>query len=418
MGKLNDLLAQIISAINHLINSALTKYDTSAVVDEKIAKAQLGAGGGSTTETVTKTLTADDFAIGALSSSTGEYTAHTGRVYTSEFMECTAAEPFKVVGNGTDMWRVFRYNNGTLIDHTSFSVKDAEDVTAGCSVPETVTHVKFVLAYNGNATVTDIADLVSRFTISRTYVVEVPSVDTSQFVMQSDLSEAIAKYFLRSKGKKLLIFGDSITETAEVSDDGTTYTEGKKSNWPTFAKEKLQVSEMWNYAKSGAKWTDFSTETVRQKLSHQIETAIANNRPADIIVVSAGTNNNNSGVSDTYDTAMSKDISDLDRTVFSEAVRWCMYTLRNAYPDAICFVATPVQRAAREIDKSLIDAIVSMAKRYNFIVIPAHDESGIVRDFEVSGGAGRDLSDGLHPNESGQKKIANLYCSYILRNLA
>lgn len=223
------------------------------------------------------------------------------------------------------------------------------------------------------------------------------------------------KNTVTTKGKKLLIFGDSITETADISDDGATYTEGAKTNWPTYAKKKLEVSEMWNYAKSGARWVDFSSESVRQKLSHQIETAISNNRPADIIVISAGTNDNSSGVIDTYEIAMEKEISELDRTIFSEAVRWSMYTLRNAYPNAICFVATPIQRAAGEIDSNLVQAIVTMAKRYNFIVIPAHDESGIVRDFELQGASGRDLLDGLHPNGNGKRKMSNLYCSYILR---
>lgn len=349
--------------------------------------------------THTKVLTVDDFEKGTLSSAEAKEMDKENRLRT-DFLACTQSEPYSVVGNGVDTYRVFFFNNGTYLSASEFQTADRTNLTILCPSPSSITHIRIVLSYSDEAVITNVTDLVSRFKFSRTFI-------------GADENTTIED--IPTKNKKLLIFGDSITETATVSDDGATYTEGTRSNWATYAKDKLQVAEMWNYAKSGAKWRDFETSEVRQKISHQIQTAIDNNRPADIIVISAGTNDNNSGVTDTYETAIKKEISELDRTIFSEAVRWGMYTLRNAYPDAICFVATPIQRAAREIDSSLIQAIVTMAKRYNFIVIPAHDESGIVRDFEVKSASGRDLSDGLHPNTNGQKKMSNLYCSYIMR---
>lgn len=394
----------------------LSGYATEQYVAEEIAKAQLGGGGGTTT--VTKTLTAADFEIGSLSSSEGTEITHSKRICT-DYLECTKDEPYSVAGNGSDRYRVFFYDpEKAFLGASDFQASGVSSVFSNASGVDDTAYVRFVLSYNDATTaITEIADLANRFTITRTYNQKNPVIDTSVIVTQSELKKALEAYDVPTKGKNLLIFGDSITETATVSDDGATYTEGVHSNWPFFAKDKLQIGEMWNYAKSGARCTDFETESVRQKLSHQIETAIANNRPADIIVISAGTNDNYSDVTDTFDTAMEKDIADLDRTVFSEALRWEMYTLRNAYPEAICFIATPIQRAAKEIYSSLIAAMEHMAHRYNFIVIPAHDESGIVRDFEVKGGSGRDLSDGLHPNENGQKKMANLYCACILRHI-
>jgi lysophospholipase L1-like esterase len=109
-------------------------------------------------------------------------------------------------------------------------------------------------------------------------------------------------------------------------------------------------------------------------------------------------------------------LEELDRTNLYEAIRWAMWTLKTHYPDAVCFVATPIQRADREPIPELTEAIIKMANRYNFIVIPAESESGIIRDNEVWEAEGHDLIDGLHPNENGQKKLAKLYCSYILKH--
>lgn len=229
-----------------------------------------------------------------------------------------------------------------------------------------------------------------------------------------DFSRAIPP---KTAGKNFLFFGDSITETATVSDDGATYTEGTRQNWPTFSKQYLQMGQMWNYAKSGGHFVDgyLPSGVIRQQLSTQISTAIANGRPADIIVVSAGTNDDSGSlVLSDYNAIMAKTIETLDRTNFGESVRWCFYTLRNAYPNAMCFYATPIQTASKELNQNMIDLIVKLAKRYNFIIIDGQNESGIVREFET---VGRYLSDGLHPNTAGQQLMSKLYNRVILNAL-
>jgi lysophospholipase L1-like esterase len=215
--------------------------------------------------------------------------------------------------------------------------------------------------------------------------------------------------YMKTEGKALLCFGDSVTETATVSDDGTSYVEGTRSNWPKFVKDDLKFGQMWNYAKSGAGYRDNTGSEYRQHIANQITEAISNNKPADIIVVSCGTNDADTSLGD-YSTAMSKaTLNDLDRTLLYEAIRYAFWKLRTQYPNAKCYAATPLQRESREPLLNLDDAIIRMANRYNFIVINNEFESGITRE-----NAGLFLVDGLHPNVTGQQMMAKLFGRVII----
>lgn len=218
-------------------------------------------------------------------------------------------------------------------------------------------------------------------------------------------------------GKRMLVFGDSITETATMNDDGTNYAEGFRTNWPTFAKDALCVSYVKNYAKSGAGIRTRAGLEYRQQLENQIAMAISDseNDAIDIVVVSLGTNDGTPN--DSYDSAMGvSSIDKLNKTRFCEALRWAMWTLRTKYPKATFFIATPIQRASREQPPALREAIIKTANRYNFIVIDAECECGIVRENEVVDGYGLYLVDGLHPNTDGAKLMAKYYSNVILKN--
>ena len=220
---------------------------------------------------------------------------------------------------------------------------------------------------------------------------------------------------LAFQDKSILFFGDSITETASMDDDGSNYVEGIRTNYPTFLNKRLKFKEMWNYAKSGASYRNRNLE-FRQFIGNQIDTAIANNRKADIIIISASTNDGGASFSanlDSYEEAMSKEISQLDKTKLYQSIRYAMYRIRENYPNAICFCSTPLQRADREPIPELSNAVEKMANRYNFIVIDAENESGIIRDFEIWQGEGRYLKDGLHPKTNGQELEADLFESYL-----
>jgi lysophospholipase L1-like esterase len=80
---------------------------------------------------------------------------------------------------------------------------------------------------------------------------------------------------------------------------------------------------------------------------------------------------------------------------------------------------TPIQQAGTgslDYYEPRYSAIRGMAAAFGFTVIDATLESGIDWQFEFPGGAGRDLYDGLHPNESGQRKIAELVARVVMEN--
>ena len=222
----------------------------------------------------------------------------------------------------------------------------------------------------------------------------------------------------RAFGAKYLMFGDSITQTSDV-DNGDVTSTAFRSNWPKFAKDQLKMGGFKNYARSGASFLETGGAQLDwQKISYQVQTAIANAENPDVVVLACGTNDANIKLG-TYDTAMSKAIADLDRTYTAEAMRWALYKIKENFPNAVCFYCTQLQRADVETTdrETANNLMVKLAKRYGFNIIDCMNESGIVKDFEVWQASGRYLSDGLHPNVSGQQVQSNLIVSQIIERM-
>lgn len=223
--------------------------------------------------------------------------------------------------------------------------------------------------------------------------------------------------FIRSRafGASYLLFGDSITETSNV-DNGIFDQTAYRKNWPTWAVETLEMGTFRNYAKSGAAFKDRSLEPRYQYLYNQVVDAIANGENPDVIVVACGTNDGMGNVG-TYEAAMAKaTLEELDQLKTLEAARWVFWKLRLQYPDAVCFYANPLQRMSNTTEEvaPLIDGLGKIAQRHGFILIDQHRESGIIRELEVLSGAGKYLADGLHPNDLGRQRQANLIVSKII----
>lgn len=216
--------------------------------------------------------------------------------------------------------------------------------------------------------------------------------------------------------KNVLIVGDSITETSNV-EAGIYDSLAYRQNWLLYAFAMLEIESFRNFARSGASYREYVGQLDWQKISHQVGVAISTGFTPDIVVIACGTNDGISNLGD-YDTAMGKAIGSLDMSLTAEAMRKNFYEISNAYPNAKLFSCLPLQRADDETStrQPLLDLIRKMSGRYGFTVIDCHNETGIVKDFEVWDSNGRDLSDGLHPKTSGQIKQAKLISAKIKSN--
>lgn len=215
--------------------------------------------------------------------------------------------------------------------------------------------------------------------------------------------------------KKTILFGDSITET--VTSGGVA-----KLNWPIYAYQKLNWT-WYNYARTGARFKDLTTPpTTRASVSVQIDDAITEHGSDDIgiIVFNLMTNDaaDSSGTIGSYTTAMSKVlITDLDRTLFAEAVRYAFWKASLQWPNAKIYACTQLRRVTGFIEANTISCIsilTQLAGFYNIKIIDQYNEAGISTQFEVNGAQGRYLTDGLHPYGVGIKLQGEYVASKIL----
>lgn len=204
-------------------------------------------------------------------------------------------------------------------------------------------------------------------------------------------------------GKKAIIFGDSISLS---------------NMWVAYI-SSMQLASATTYAVGGARYHNSSTSDLW--MSTQLDLAITNGETPDIIIFAGGTNDLGQTVGD-YATAMGKaTLGDLDLTKFYEALRWHYWKAGTQWTAATLYSLLPLQRA----DVQVLDytaertAMISMANRYDVLVIDQTVESGIVSDYENIGSNGRYLADGVHPNTAG-KQLQGKYvshkvmCSYII----
>ncbi len=218
---------------------------------------------------------------------------------------------------------------------------------------------------------------------------------------------------VKTKGKLFFLFGDSITATAGA--DGSPVSGG---NWPSYAFPLLKATYT-NFALSGAHIEDFTTEFPRRKLSVQIADAIATGIQPDAIVVSIGINSLNVADND-YATTMGKDLTALDITKVMDAMRINLRKIYESFPNAVLYYGTPMQAIKNGLpdeeltQRKIVEQFKLMARTFNFKIIDAFEEVGIVRDFEFSELPGRYLTDGLHPNAAGKEKQGKYYANRIL----
>lgn len=258
--------------------------------------------------------------------------------------------------------------------------------------------------------------------------------------------------------KNVLIFGDSITDccafTINSNKETTAYSWNDPSNsyinaqnvrinysmWPKILKENQNFKEIRNYAFSGASYKTLArgAGNERQNVQYQIDVAMndldnphnvfsVNDFVPDIVIFALGTNDG--APNDTYESAMSETVysgrsidtaatmAALDETKTIASARKAFMRIKQAFPMAQIFCVMPIQRADNDTNLgTLHEYLKQMARRYGCIIIDGTFDSGITRDFNVSGGLGVYLKDGLHPNEKGQNLMARMILTSLKAN--
>ena len=259
------------------------------------------------------------------------------------------------------------------------------------------------------------------------------------------------------KDLQILIFGDSITDTQNITIDASTnkttaYSEKIPNNsytkngqtisyymWPNLIRRVLDVKEMRNYALAGAHfYTPSQTPSnPRIKLLYQVQVALNdlsnpngvfpnNDFSPDIVIVACGINDGNIA-SGAFESAMNKTImksgdtgvdvqatmNNLNQSNPLEAMRYVCMLLKQEFPTALFLYVNPLQQtySTNEARLAAREELRKMAEQYDFINLDGFGQFGVVRDFETQEEVGLLTKDGLHPNEKGQ----NLYARNIVQ---
>ncbi len=141
----------------------------------------------------------------------------------------------------------------------------------------------------------------------------------------------------------------------------------------------------------------------------------------DIFAFAMGTNDWEEFIGDPDKALTGKELSgneSIDLFTEAGAARWCIQTIQEQFPDCRIFVMTPIQTATpehnRKIEKT-IDCLRKICRGLSVQLIDAYSCCGICEKFEVIGGKGRYLKDGLHPELNGQA-LEGAFASKEIRN--
>ncbi len=246
------------------------------------------------------------------------------------------------------------------------------------------------------------------------YSLELFNYNQATYAPKSDLKKL--------HGKKVMFFGDSITEE-----------ENRYRKWLLENTDMVQVE---SFAISGALLTNEESTVMNGNPSRGNNNTVPNQvlkmlngeyETPDIVIVSAGTNGGDNSFSGAVDETQFivnnsyTDVNSCNLTKVSGAMRWIYEKIIGAYPNAQVFFATPIQGAesSRNYSSMLIrrNAITAVANRMSVNVIDAFEKSGIYGRYEISGENGKYLADGLHPNVTGGKLLAKCYQNEIESNI-
>lgn len=227
------------------------------------------------------------------------------------------------------------------------------------------------------------------------------------------------------KGKKILTIGDSITA---IEAGSANYDR----SWKKYFSEIFEPSLLVSTAVPGATWCDnadtvyngtpSNADAVNNTIGNQVQKVVnavnagwSEFESFDMIIIAGGINDNDNGTSVTDDVIESNfhsgttpitNLSTLDRTTWTGAMRYTVDTLRGLYPDAKIFICTPIQATGKRYVEALTkgEAIKKIALRLGATLINSL-ECGVYDMTCPSKGQEGDFNDGLHLSPQGAKKL-------------
>ena len=143
----------------------------------------------------------------------------------------------------------------------------------------------------------------------------------------------------------------------------------------------------------------------------------------DVFAFAMGTNDLPEHLGRTREALMGKTLTEnphLDLFTEAGAVRWCLQTISEHFPDCRLFVLTPIPSARPEFCDKLEETakvLRTVAGALSAQVIDCLHNCGISEKFEVPDAPGRYLRDGLHPDRPGQELMGRYIAKEIRNNL-
>lgn len=138
----------------------------------------------------------------------------------------------------------------------------------------------------------------------------------------------------------------------------------------------------------------------------------------DIFAFAMGTNDAEECIGDAEKELSGKTAENCDLFCEAGAARWCIQTICERFPRCRVFVLTPLQTANPEHNRKTEKVIANLraiCRALSVQVIDCYGGSGVCEKFEVLGGEGRYLRDGLHPKENGQA-LEGAFAAKEIRN--
>lgn len=139
----------------------------------------------------------------------------------------------------------------------------------------------------------------------------------------------------------------------------------------------------------------------------------------DVFAFAMGTNDDINCLGNAENALEGKTLENVDLFNEAGAMRWCLQRIMEEFPKARVFVLTPIQTATPEhnykIEVQIETVMKKIAGAMGAQVIDCFNNCGICEKFEIIGGKGKYLMDGLHPGVEGQT-LEGAYATKEIRN--